>query len=47
MLDDGTAILLCKLDGERSRAEALCDSHPDVLEYDITEMADTLFLFIH
>lgn len=47
MLDDGTGILLCELEGSRSRMETLCEDHPDVLEYDVSEMADRLYLFIH
>lgn len=47
MLDDGTGILLVQFDGERRRAEALLDAHPAVLAYDVSEMDDSLYAYIH
>ena len=47
MLDDGTGVLLVQFDGERERAEALLDAHPDVLAYDISEVDNSLYAYIH
>jgi predicted DNA binding protein len=47
MLDDGTGVLLVQFDGERRRAEALLDAHPDVLAYDVSEVDNSLYAYIH
>jgi predicted DNA binding protein len=47
MLDDGTGILLIQFDGEREQAEALLDVHSDVLAYDISEVNNRLYAYIH
>ncbi|WP_227377846.1 helix-turn-helix domain-containing protein [Haladaptatus halobius] len=47
MLDDGTGVLLVQFDGERERAEALLDAHSDILAYDISEVDNSLYAYVH
>ncbi|WP_446685182.1 hypothetical protein [Haladaptatus pallidirubidus] len=47
MLDDGTGVLLVQFDGERERAEALLDAHSDVLAYDLSEVDNSLYAYVH
>lgn len=47
MLDDGTGVLLVQFDGERKRAEALLDTHADILAYDISEGDNSLYAYVH
>lgn len=47
MLDDGTGVLLIQFEGDHRQAEALLDAHPDVLAYDVSEMDDGLYAYVH
>jgi len=47
MLADGTGVLLCELAGDRNRAEAVFEQHPDVITYSVSEVDGRIYAPAH
>lgn len=47
VLDDQTIVMLEEFQGDEEKLSEIYDTQPEVLEYDITRSADSLFLYVH
>lgn len=47
ILEDDTGVLFCELAGDRAKAEAVFETHPDVIAHSVSQVEDRLYAYVH